>query len=72
MDEQRHDDLLEPTYGSSVQIRNVALKTDRKRWTIEKGGKKGSGISLLVARNDNDDDDDGADGDSENQGIQCY
>ena len=48
MDEQRHDDHLEPTYNSSVTIQDVALKTYLKR----------SGRSMLVARHDGDDDDD--------------
>ena len=52
MDEQRQDDQLEPTYSISVPIREVALNTCRKQWTIEKGGKKGSGISVLMARHD--------------------
>ena len=56
MDEQRQDDQLEPTYSSSVPIRNVVLKTCRKQWTIEKGGKRGLGIYLLMARHDDDND----------------
>ena len=55
MDKQRQDDQLEPTYSSSVPIRDVALKTCRKQWMIEKGGKKGSGISMVMARHDEDD-----------------
>ena len=55
MDEQRQDDLLEPTYSSSVPIRNVALRICQKQWTIEKVGKRGSGISVLMARDDDDD-----------------
>ena len=43
-----------PTYSSSVYIRGVALKTCRKRWTIGRGGERGSGISLLMARQDDD------------------
>ena len=39
---------------SSVPIRDVALKTCQKRWTIEKGGEKGSGISVLMVRHDDD------------------
>ena len=58
MDEQRQDDQLEPTNNSSVLIQDVALKTYRKRWTIEKGGGKGSGRYMLMARHDDDDDDD--------------
>ena len=57
MDEQRQDDQLEPTYSSSVPIRNVALKTCRKQWTIRKGGEKGSGRSVLMTRHDDNDDD---------------
>ena len=53
MDEQKQDDQLEPIYFSSVPIRDVALKTCQKQWTIEKGGEKG--ISLLIARHDGDD-----------------
>ena len=53
MDEQRPDDQLEPTYNNSVPIQDVALK----RWTIEKSGGRGSGISVLMARHDDDDDD---------------
>ena len=48
MNKQRQDDQLEPTYTSSVPISDVALKTNQKQWTIEKGGKKGSGISMLM------------------------
>ena len=35
---------------------DVALKTYRERWTIETGGGRGSGTSVLVARHDDDDD----------------
>ena len=49
MDEQRQDDQLEPTYNSCLPKRDVALKTFRKQWTIEKGGEQRSGISLLMA-----------------------
>ena len=55
MDEQRQDDQLEPTYSSSAPIRDAALKTCRKQWTIEKGGEKESGISVLMARHDDND-----------------
>ena len=55
MDDQKQDDQLEPTYNSSVPIQDVALKTYRKRWAIEKGGGRGSGISVLMARHDDDD-----------------
>ena len=58
MDEQRQDGQLETTYNSSVPIQDVALKTYRKRWRIEKGGERGSGIFVLMAWHDDDDDDD--------------
>ena len=54
MDEQRQDDQLEPTYNSSVPIQDVDLKTCQKRWTIEKGGGRGSGRSVLMVRHDDD------------------
>ena len=56
MDKQRQVDQLEPTYSNSVTIRDVALKTSRKQWTIEKDGEKESGISILMAKHDDDDD----------------
>ena len=37
------------------RIRDVALKTCQRRWTIGRSGEKGSGISVLVAWNDDDD-----------------
>ena len=55
MDEQRQDDQLEPIYNSSVPIQDVALKTYQKRWTIEKGGRWGSGKTVLIAQHDDDD-----------------
>ena len=58
MDEQRHDDQLEPTYSSSAPIRNVTLNTCRKQWTIGRGSERGSEISVLMVRRDDDDDDD--------------
>ena len=58
MDEQRQDDQLEPTYNSSVPIRDVALRICRKQRTIGSGDERGSGISVLIARHDDDDDDD--------------
>ena len=56
MDEQRQGDQLETTYSSSVPIRDVALGICRKQWTIGRGGERGSGISVLIARHDDDDD----------------
>ena len=56
--------LWTPSYGRAkagrptrtfIQIRNVALETCWKQWTIEKGGKKGLEISMLMARHDDDD-----------------
>ena len=52
MDEQRQDDQLEPTCSSSVPIRDVALRTCQKQWTIDKGGEKVLGRSVLIARHD--------------------
>ena len=54
MDKQRQDNQLEPTYSSSVPIRDVVLKTCRKQCTIEKSDKKGSGISVLMVLHDDD------------------
>ena len=54
MNEQKQDDQLEPTYCSSVPIRDVTPKTCRKEWTVEKGGEKGSGIYMLRAWHDDD------------------
>ena len=48
MDKQRQNDQLERTYNSSVPIQNVALKTYRRRWKIDKGGGIGSGLSVLI------------------------
>ena len=39
-----------------VPIHNVALKTYRRRWTIEKGGGWGSGSSALIVQHSDDDD----------------
>ena len=40
-----------------IERRRVPLKTCRKRWTIGRGGERGSEISVLIARQDDDDDD---------------
>ena len=48
------DDQLEPIYNSSVPIHDVALKTHPERWTIETGGSRGPGRSVLTARRDDD------------------
>ncbi len=39
-----------------MRIRDVALKTCQRRGTIGRGGERGSGISVPVARHDDDDD----------------
>ena len=57
MNEQKQDDQLEPTYSSSVPIRDVVLKTNRKQWTIGRSSKRESEISVLIVRHDDDDDD---------------
>ena len=54
MAEQKRDDQLEHTYSSYVRIRDVALKTCDRWWTIGRSGERGSGISVLVARHDDD------------------
>ena len=53
---QNQDNQFEHTYSSYVRIRDVALKTCQRRWTIGRSGERGSGISVLVARHDDDDD----------------
>ena len=59
MAKQKQDDQLEHTYSSNVRIRDVALKTCQRRWTIGRSGERGSGISVLAARHEYvyDDDD---------------
>ena len=55
---QKQDDLLEHRFSSYLRIRDVALKTCQKRWTIARSGERGSGISVLAGRHDDNDDDD--------------
>ena len=50
----KQDGLVEPTYSSSARIRDVALRTSQKRWTIGRSGEIGSGISVLAAWHDDD------------------
>ena len=50
--QQRLDDQLKPIYHGSVLTRDVTLKTSRERWTIEMGGERWSGRSVLAARHD--------------------
>ena len=56
MDVQRQDDQLEPTYNSSVPIRDVALRNCWKQWMIGRVDEKMSGISILIAGHEDDDD----------------
>ena len=42
MAEQKQDDQLEHTYSSYVRIRDVALKTYQRRWTIWRSGESGT------------------------------
>ena len=55
MAEQKQGDQLEPIYSSYVRIWGVALRSNQKRWMIGRGGEKGSGISVAMARQDDDD-----------------
>ena len=55
MDEQRQDDQQEPIYYCSVPIQDIALKTSREQWTIERGGERVSWSSVLAAWHDDDD-----------------
>ena len=52
MAEQKQGDQLEPTYSSSVRIRGIAPRTCWMRLTIGRCGKRGLGISVLMARQD--------------------
>ena len=56
MARQKQDDQHEHTFSSYVRIRDVALKTCQRRWTIGRSGKRGSGISVQAAQCDDDDD----------------
>ena len=56
MDKQKQDDQLQPICNSSGPIQDVALKTNRERWTIETGGERGSRRFVQTARHDDDDD----------------
>ena len=51
---QKQDDLLEHSYSSYVMIRDVTPKTCRRRWMIERRGERGSGVSVLAAREDDE------------------
>ena len=52
---QKQDDQHEHTFSSYVRIRDTVLKTYLGRWTIGRSGERGSGISVLPARDDDDD-----------------
>ena len=52
MDKQRQDVQPEPTYSSSVPIRDIARRICRKQWTIGRRGERASGISVLIACHD--------------------
>ena len=54
MAKQKQDNQLEHTYSSYVRIQDVALKTCQKQWMIGRSGERGSGISVLVAHDDDD------------------
>ena len=54
---QNQDDQHKHTSSNYVRIQGVALKTCRRRWTIERIGERGSGISVPMAQHDDDDDD---------------
>ena len=47
---QKQGGQLEPTYSSFARLRGGARGTHRKRWTIERIGERGPGISVLMAR----------------------
>ena len=50
------NDQLESIYNSSVLIQDIVWKTSRERWTIETGGERRSGRSVLAAHHHDDDD----------------
>ena len=54
MDEQRQDVQFEPTYSSSVPIRDVALRICQKQCAIGRCDERGSGIPVLIAQHDDD------------------
>ncbi len=53
---QKQDDQLERTFSSYVRIQVVVLKTYLVQRTIGRSSERGSGISVLPARDDDDDD----------------
>ena len=55
MDAQSREVHPEPTCSTYVSILDVALRICQKKWTIEKGGERGSEISVLIAQHDDND-----------------
>ena len=51
---QKQDDQHEHTFSRYMRIRDVALKTYQRRWTIGRSGERGSGTSVSAARHDDD------------------
>ena len=51
---QKQDDQHERPFNSYVRIRDVALKTCQRRRIIGTSGERGSGISVLMAQDDDD------------------
>ena len=51
---QKQDGQLEHIYSISVRIRDIALKTCQRRWTIGRSGERGPGISVQAAWHDDD------------------
>ena len=56
MARQKQDNQLEHTFSSYERIRDVALMTYQRQWTIGRSGERGSGLSVLAAWHDDDDD----------------
>ena len=56
-DELISGDQHDHTFSNYVRIRDVVLRTCQGRWKIRRSGERGSGISVLPARDDDDDDD---------------
>ena len=58
MVELKQGDQREPTYSSFVRIRDIAMRTCQKRWTIGRSSERGTTIFVLVVWHDDDDHDD--------------
>ena len=72
MAEQKQDDQLKHTYSSYVRIRDIALKTCQRRWTIGRSDERGSVISVLGAWHDDVDDDQYTYEDGKYHSVMCY